>query len=80
MSEPVQGCPRGHDKSTPNCSLILFFLAYEFLLVPSFFILYNEKYPLLCYAPSHHNHAIGESIGIELDMEHYVIFEKNEKK
>jgi len=43
-------------------------------------LLYNEKYPLLCYAPSHHNHAIGESIGIELDMEHYVIFEKDEKK
>ena len=42
--------------------------------------LYNEKYPLLCYAPSHHNHSIGESIGIELDMEHYVIFEKDEKK
>jgi len=39
-------------------------------------LLYNEKYPLLCYAPSHHNHEIGESIGIELDMEHYVIFEK----
>ena len=39
-------------------------------------LLYNDKYPLLCYAPSHHNHEIGESIGIELDMEHYVIFEK----
>jgi len=31
---------------------------------------------LLCYAPSHHNHSIGESIGIELDIKHYVIFEK----
>ena len=39
-------------------------------------LLYNEKYPLLCYAPSHHNHSIGESIGIELDIKHYVIFEK----
>ena len=39
-------------------------------------LLYNEKYPLLCYAPSHHNHKIGESIGIELEIEHYVIFEK----
>ena len=40
-------------------------------------LLYNDKYPLLCYAPSHHNHKIGESIGIELDIEHYVIFEKS---
>ncbi len=40
-------------------------------------LLYNEQYPLLCYAPSHHDHKIGESIGIELDIEHYVIFEKS---
>ena len=40
-------------------------------------LLYNDKYPLLCYAPSHHNHKIGESIGIEVDIEHYVIFEKS---
>ena len=39
-------------------------------------LLYNDKYPLLCYAPSHHDHRIGESIGIELEIEHYVIFEK----
>ena len=39
-------------------------------------LLYNEKYTLLCYAPSHHNHKIGEPIGIELEIEHYVIFEK----
>jgi iron(III) transport system ATP-binding protein len=39
-------------------------------------LLYNNKYPLLCYAPSHHDHKIGEQIGIELDIEHYVIFEK----
>jgi iron(III) transport system ATP-binding protein len=40
-------------------------------------LLYKNKYPLLCYAPSHHNHKIGESIGIELDIEHYIIFEKS---
>jgi iron(III) transport system ATP-binding protein len=39
-------------------------------------LLYNDKHPLLCYAPSHHDHKIGERIGIELDIEHYVIFEK----
>lgn len=39
-------------------------------------LLYNDKYSLLCFAPSHHNHKIGEAIGIELEIEHYVIFEK----
>ncbi len=39
-------------------------------------LLYNDEYPLLCYAPSHHNHKIGESIGIDVDIEHYVIFDK----
>ena len=29
---------------------------------------------VLCYAPSHHNHQIGEPIGIKLDLEHLVIF------
>ena len=29
---------------------------------------------VLCYAPSHHNHHIGEPIGIKLDLEHLVIF------
>ena len=29
---------------------------------------------VLCYAPSHHNHKIGEPIGIKLDLEHLVIF------
>ena len=32
---------------------------------------------LYCYAPSHHNHQIGESIGIKLDLEHVVVFPKN---
>ncbi len=29
---------------------------------------------VLCYAPSHHNHKIGEPIGIKLDLEHLVVF------
>ncbi len=32
---------------------------------------------VLCYAPSHHNHQIGEPIGIKLDLEHLVVFPKN---
>ena len=39
-------------------------------------LLYNNEYQILCYAPSHHNHEIGELIGIELDIQHYVIFER----
>jgi iron(III) transport system ATP-binding protein len=27
-----------------------------------------------CFAPSHHNHTIGEKIGVALDVEHLVIF------
>ena len=29
---------------------------------------------LLCFAPSHHDHAIGQDIGIRLDIEHLVLF------
>lgn len=29
---------------------------------------------LLCFAPSHHNHAIGEPIGIRLEIDHLVMF------
>ena len=31
---------------------------------------------ILCVAPSHHDHAIGEQIGIKLDMDHLVVFQK----
>ncbi len=33
---------------------------------------------VLCYAPSHHDHEIGEPIGIKLDLEHLVVFGKNQ--
>lgn len=29
---------------------------------------------LLCIASSHHNHALGQSIGIRLDLDHFVMF------
>ena len=32
---------------------------------------------VLCFAPSHHNHQIGEPIGIKLDLEHLVVFPRN---
>jgi iron(III) transport system ATP-binding protein len=31
---------------------------------------------LLCLASSHHNHALGERIGIKLDLDHIVLFKK----
>lgn len=30
---------------------------------------------LYCFASSHHNHALGEYIGVELDLDHLVMFE-----
>lgn len=42
--------------------------------------LYTLRLPsgarLLCLAPSHHNHALGERIGIRLDIDHLVIFRR----
>lgn len=34
-----------------------------------------SKQLLYCFASSHHNHALGESIGIKLDLDHLVMFE-----
>ena len=33
----------------------------------------NEE-TVYCFAPSHHNHHVGESIGITIDVEHVIIF------
>jgi len=42
--------------------------------------LYTLRLPgdadVLCLAPSHHNHQIGEKIGIRLELEHLVIFQR----
>jgi iron(III) transport system ATP-binding protein len=34
----------------------------------------NETEPLLCLAPSHHDHQLGESFGIHLEVEHVICF------
>jgi len=31
---------------------------------------------LLCLAPSHHDHKIGEDIGIDINLEHLVMFRR----
>ncbi|MDM7859960.1 ABC transporter ATP-binding protein [Alteromonas sp. ASW11-36] len=34
----------------------------------------DQCHPLLCLAPSHHDHQVGESFGIRLDMDHLILF------
>ena len=64
-----------HDDSSPITALVeeKRFRGSEFLyklrLLSGNFV--------LCYAPSHHNHQIGEPIGIKLDLEHLVVFPRN---
>jgi iron(III) transport system ATP-binding protein len=45
--------------------------------------LYTRKLPsgarLLSLVPSHHNHAVGEHIGIRIEPDHVVAFEKSER-
>lgn len=36
----------------------------------------QHKETVLCLAPSHHDHKIGECFGIRLDLEHLVLFDK----
>ncbi|MCW8091214.1 ABC transporter ATP-binding protein [Alteromonas sp. ASW11-130] len=37
----------------------------------------GSKQTILCLAPSHNDHAVGESFGIKLDLAHLVMFAKN---
>jgi iron(III) transport system ATP-binding protein len=39
-------------------------------------VMLGSKQELYCFASSHHNHAIGEYIGIKLDLDHLVMFEQ----
>lgn len=38
----------------------------------------ESQQELYCLASSHHNHALGESIGIKLDLDHLIIFPNND--
>lgn len=64
-----------HDDSSPITALVeeKRFRGAEFLyklrLLSGSFV--------LCYAPSHHDHTIGEPIGIKLDLEHLVVFARD---
>ncbi len=61
-----------HDDNAPDSAMVVdrAFRGSEFL--------YTLRMPsgveLLCLVPSHHNHEIGEFIGIRLDFDHLVVF------
>ena len=63
-----------HDDASPLAAEVVerTFRGAEFL--------YTLKLPsgarLLCLAPSHHNHALGQRIGIRLDINHRVMFRR----
>ena len=61
-----------HDDSSPITALVeeKRFRGAEFL----YKLRLQSGNFVLCYAPSHHNHQIGEPIGIKLDLEHLVLF------
>lgn len=48
------------------------FLGAEFL----YSLRLPNDHTVLCYAPSHHDHAIGKPLGIGLDLEHLVLFHR----
>lgn len=63
-----------HD-DTSNVSAIVEqkrFLGAEFLYT----LRLPNNYSVYCYAPSHHDHAIGQPLGIGLDLEHLVVFRR----
>jgi iron(III) transport system ATP-binding protein len=64
-----------HDDSSPITALVeeKRFRGAEFL----YKLRLQSGNSVLCYAPSHHNHKIGEPIGIKLDLEHLVVFQRN---
>lgn len=64
-----------HDDNSPITALVeeKRFRGAEFL----YKLRLQSGNTILCYAPSHHNHQIGEPIGIKLDLEHLVVFPKN---
>ncbi len=65
-----------HDDQSPNKATVV---ARDFRGADH---LYTLRMPgntrLLCLAPSHHNHPVGEQFGIRLQLDHLVIFERQD--
>ena len=64
-----------HDDNSPNKATVI---ARDFRGADH---LYTLRMPgntrLLCLAPSHHNHPVGEQFGIRLQLDHLVIFDRD---
>jgi len=65
-----------HDDNSPNKATVI---ARDFRGADH---LYTLRMPgntrLLCLAPSHHNHHVGEQFGIRLQLDHLVIFDRED--
>jgi len=65
-----------HDDNSPNKATVV---ARDFRGADHLYTLTmagNTR--LLCLAPSHHNHPVGEQFGIRLQLDHLVIFDREE--
>ena len=64
-----------HDDESTETALVVekSFRGADFL----YFLRMDSGIEVLCLAPSHHNHKINERIGIRLNVDHLVIFERN---
>ncbi len=64
-----------HDDNAPDSAMVTdrAFRGSEFLYT----LRMSSGLELLCLVPSHHNHEIGERIGIRLDFDHLVVFPQN---
>jgi iron(III) transport system ATP-binding protein len=64
-----------HDDSSSETAIVIdkSFLGADFL----YYLRMDSGIEVLCLAPSHHNHRINERIGIRLDADHLVIFDRH---
>jgi iron(III) transport system ATP-binding protein len=65
-----------HDETSPRRALVVerAFRGAEYLYT----LRLESGTEVLCLVPSHHQHAVGESIGIRLEARHLVVFPRNE--
>jgi iron(III) transport system ATP-binding protein len=63
-----------HDDESSETAIVIdkSFRGADFL----YFLRMDSGIEVLCLAPSHHNHKINERIGIRLDVDHLVIFDR----
>ncbi|MCH8104967.1 MAG: ABC transporter ATP-binding protein [Proteobacteria bacterium] len=64
-----------HDDASKDSAIVIdrAFRGADFL----YYLRMDSGVEVLCLAPSHHNHAINERIGIRLNVDHLVLFERS---